>query len=324
MELNSQAQQVLDKLGTLGGKPTETLSAAEARQQPTPADAVEALLKERGEDTSPEPVANVEEKDAGGVPIRVYTPEGDGPFPIVVYYHGGGWVIANIDVYDSSPRALANATECIVVAVKYRQGPEHPFPAAHDDAFAAYRWVVENAESLGGDAKRIAVVGESAGGNLATATCMTAREESLAMPVHQVLVYPITDHDFEKPSYVEHADAKPLNAAMMKWFFDNYAPDESQRSDPRLSPLGGDLNGLPPATVITAEFDPLRDDGREYAEKLSAAGIDVETKHYDGVMHEFFGMGAVIDDAKDAVQTAATRLREAFAAEGSKAERSVA
>jgi len=316
MELNPQAQAVIDKLGELGGKPTETLTAQEARQQPTPADAVAKVLEEQGKSTDPEAVAGVEERTipgpGGEIPLRVYTPMGEGPFPVLLYIHGGGWVIANIDVYDSSPRALANAADAVVVAVTYRQGPEHRFPAAHDDCWAAYKWLVENTEAVGGNGQ-LAVVGESAGGNLATAVARMARDEGVQAPVHQVLVYPITNHAFDTPSYGEHAAAKPLNTPMMKWFFENYLNDESEGDDPRISPLRADPEGLAPATIITAESDPLRDDGRQYAQKLKEAGVDVEAKHYDGVMHEFFGMGAVIDDAKDAVETAATRLRAAFA-----------
>lgn len=316
MPLDPQAQQVIDQIERSGIKPIEELSPEEARRQPTPDLAVMAVLKEQGRERAAEAVARVEDRmipgPAGEIAVRVYWPVGEPPLPLLAYWHGGGWVIADLDVYDASPRALANATRCIVVSAHYRQGPEHPFPAAHDDAVTAYRWVLENATRLGGDPARVAVAGESAGGNLAAAVSLAARDEGLPMPVHQLLVYPVTDHSFDTASYREHAHAKPLNAAMMRWFFDHYVPDESQRDDPRLSLVHAELVGLPPATIITAEADPLRDDGRLYAVMLRDAGVDVVAYHYEGAMHEFFGMGAVIDEAKHAVEAAATRLRDAF------------
>ncbi|MEP6978274.1 MAG: alpha/beta hydrolase [Thermoleophilia bacterium] len=316
MQLDPQAQEVMDALQSLGPKPIEELSPEEARMQPTPADAVEKVLEQRGESTDPEPVAQVEDRTvpgpAGEIPVRVYTPMGEGTFPVLLYIHGGGWVIADLDVYDSSPRALANAVEAVVVSVDYRQAPENPFPAPVEDCYAVYRWVLEKAESIGGDPSRIALVGESAGGNLATVVAMLARDDGVQAPAHQTLIYPITDHSFDTDSYRQNSEAKPLNTPMMKWFFSHYLADEADGADPRVSPLRGDLEGLPPATIITAEVDPLRDDGRRYAERLQQAGVDVEYRHYEGVTHEFFGMGAVIDKAKDAVETAAKRLRESF------------
>ena len=313
MQLDPQAQEVMDAFQSLGPKTVEVLSPEEARKQPTPADAVEKVLQQHGESTDPEPVADVEDRTipgpAGEIPVRVYTPMGEGPFPVLLYIHGGGWVIADLDVYDSSPRALVNAVEAVVVSVDYRQAPEDPFPAAVEDSYAAYLWVLDNAESLGGDSARVAVVGESAGGNLATVVAMLARDAGVQAPAHQVLVYPITDYSFDTDSYRQYTDAKPLNAPMMKWFFSHYLTDEADGADARVSPLRGELEGLPPTTVITAEIDPLRDDGRRYADRLQEAGVDVEHRHYEGVTHEFFGMGAAVDKAKDAVETAAKRLR---------------
>lgn len=309
-------QGVLDKLAELGGKPIETLSPAEAREQPTPADAAAAYLLAKGESALPEGVDEVEDREiegpAGKIKIRVYTPEGQGPFPVIVYYHGGGFVIADLDVYDATPRALANAAQAIVVSSHYRQGPEHKFPAAHEDASAAYAWVVQNAESIGGDPKRIAVAGESAGGNLAAAVCLVAREAGTPLPVHQLLVYPVADGDTDTPSYRANADAKPLNRAMMAWFFKHAAKPEDI-DDPRLGLLKtADLKGLPPATVITAEIDPLRSEGEALAKKFKAAGVPVHYQNYDGVTHEFFGMGAAVGKAKDAVTFAAGQLKKAF------------
>ena len=190
---STQMKAVLDQLAALGGKPIETLSPVEARKQPTPADAVKALLKKQGKSTAPEEVGKVEDKTIAGpggpIPLRVYTPKGTGPFPLVLYIHGGGWVIADLDTYDSSPRALANAAGAVVLSTDYRHAPEHKFPAAHEDVFAAYQWMLKNAGTLQGDASRAAVVGESAGGNMAIGICLMARDNGIQMPSYQVLVY---------------------------------------------------------------------------------------------------------------------------------------
>ncbi len=319
-QIDPQMQEVLDTFEQLGPKPIEQLEPKEARQQPTPGDAVMRAVENRGDTPEPEPVGDVEDRKIGNAessplplvgknPIRIYTPLGsEGPFPVLLYFHGGGFVIADLDVYDSSPRALANAASCIVVSAHYRQGPEDPYPAAHDDAFAAYRWVLENMDEIGGDG-RLAIAGESAGGNLAGSVSLRAKEEGLAMPLHQLLVYPIADGDSSKPAYIEHGDAKPLNTSMMEWFTKHYQPDTN---DQRFALTKADLSGLPPTTIINAEVDPLRDDGPALAERLRSAGVEVEHKKFDGVTHEFFGMVAAVDKAKQAVQYAAGRLSQAF------------
>ncbi len=311
-----QMHAVLDQLSALGGKPPETLSPEEARKQPTPADAVKALLKQRGQDAAPEPVGKVEDKmiagAAGQIPARIYTPSGTGPFPVIFYIHGGGWVIATIDTYDSSARALTNAASAVVISIEYRKGPEHKFPAAHDDAFAAYQWTLTNAASLNGDPKRIAVVGESAGGNLAANVAIMARDRKTQMPVHQVLVYPVANNDLNSASMQENAQAKPLYPAMLPWFLGHYLNNPAESGDPRIALVKADLKGLPPTTLITAELDPLRSEGKLLADKLTAAGVEVDYRNYDGVAHEFFGMGAVVEKAKQAVAQAAEGLRQAF------------
>ncbi|MBX9628223.1 MAG: alpha/beta hydrolase [Gemmataceae bacterium] len=315
-----QMKAVLDQLAELGPKPIETLTPQEAREQPGPADAVKALLKKQNKSTAPEPVGAVKDitwpGPGGNLPARVYTPKGDGPFPVLVYFHGGGWVIADIDAYDASCRALCNAAGCVVVSAEYRRAPEHPFPAAADDALAAYEYVLGHAKNLNGDPKKVAVGGESAGGNLAAVTCLRARDKGVVAPVHQLLVYPVTDTNFDTPSYTTYADAKPLNRAMMKWFFAHYVGNRLSGPHPYAVPLNApDLRRLPPATVITAEIDPLRDDGKRYADKLKAAGVEVDYTNYDGVTHEFFGMGAVVDKAKEAVGKAAEGLKKGFGKE---------
>ncbi len=313
---NAQMQAVLDQLSVLGGKPVEQLTPEEARQQPTPADAVKALLRQRGKSVAPEPVAKVENKSIpgpdGAIAIRIYTPEGPGPFPVIVYIHGGGWVIADLDVYDSSPRALANAAKAVVVSTHYRLAPEHPFPASHEDTFAAYKWVRENACSFGGDPTRVAVAGESAGGNMAAAISLMARGRNVPMPLFQVLVYPVASADVNTPSFRENANARPLNKAMMEWFAKHALPSAQDRADPRIDLLEADLHGLPPTTIITAQIDPLRSGGRMLADKLKAAGVEVDYKNYGGVTHEFFGMGAVLEESKDATKLVAKNLMEAF------------
>lgn len=315
---NEQMQALLDQLAGLGGEPIDTLEPSEARTQPSVADAVTALLESRGESTAPEPVGDVEDRTIPGpasdLPVRIYTPDGDGPFPLIVYYHGGGFVIATIDTYDSSARALANAAEAIVISVEYRKAPEYPFPAAVDDAYAAYLWATDNAAEINGDPERVAVAGESAGGNLATVVSLRARDAGDQPPVHQLLVYPLTSFSLDFPSVETYADAKPLNRAALEWFGGHYLADPSQAADPDVSPLDApDLSDLPPATIIAAQIDPLLSEGRDYADALRDAGVSVSYRRYDGVTHEFFGTGAVVDEGTEAVTFAGQRLADAFA-----------
>lgn len=309
-----EMQAVLDELAALKGKPIETLTAKEARKQPTPADAVASLMKKNK--IKPEEVGDVDNRSIDGpvkdIKIRIYSPKGKGPFPIIVYYHGGGFVIANLDVYDATPRALCNAVGAVVVSAHYRQGPEDKFPAAHEDALAAYQWVIANAAKIKGDPSRVAVVGESAGGGLANYVSMATRDRKLPMPLHQVLVYPVADSDTTTPSYMENANAKPLGKAMMKWFFEN-AASPADATDPRLAPMHAALAGLPPTTVITAQIDPLRSEGEAFAKKLASAGVKVNYRNFNGVTHEFFGMGAVLSEAREALNLAANDLTSAFA-----------
>lgn len=314
---DSQMKAVLDALGSLGGKPIATLSATEARQQPTPTDAAMKVLQQQGKPTTPDPaVASVDRNIAfstGSLPTRIYTPaSGTGPWPVIVYYHGGGWVIADKEVYDSGARALSKMANAVVVSPDYRQGPENKFPAAHDDAYAVYEWALANAASIKGDPKRIALAGESAGGGLAIATAIMARDRKVQMPVAIVSVYPIGGTDTTTASYVENAEAKPLNRAMMSWFFDNYLNGPDDRANPRVNLVAADLSRLPPTTIINAQIDPLRSDGEMLAEKLRTAGVTAEQRTFDGVAHEFFGMGAIVDKGMAANQMAADALKSAF------------
>ncbi|KQQ37340.1 lipase [Rhizobium sp. Leaf306] len=310
-------QAVLDKLGALDAKPFSSLSVPEARTQASPADAAKAVQWEKRLSSNPE--AQVTTKDItiptaeGGIAARVYMPAGKGPFPVVVYYHGGGWVVADINVYDGAPRALSLGAKAIVVSVEYRHAPEHKFPAAHNDAWTAYKWVVENIHDMNGNSDKIAVAGESAGGNLAANVALMAKEMKAKQPVHQLLVYPVAGNDMETASYKENANAKPLGKADMEWFVKNTVTSMDETKDPRINLNGrSDLAGVAPATVILAQIDPLRSDGETYASKLKDAGVAVNTKTYNGVTHEFFGMGKVVPEAKQALDLAVADLIAAF------------
>ena len=313
-DLKPEMQAVLEKLASYGDKPLAQLTAKEARKNHTPTDAVMDLMKENN---IPMPVLNVDTtgKDiptaGGNIHIRIYTPKnGNGPFPVIVYYHGGGFVIANLDVYDATPKILANQVGAVVVSVAYRLAPEHKFPAAHNDAFAAYQWVVKNAASIKGDPTKVAVAGESAGGNLAVNVGIMARDNNMMLPTAILAVYPVAGSDMNTPSYQKNAAAKPLDKPNMMWFVKNYLNSMAEGKDPRINLVAANLKGLPPTTIITDEYDPLQSEGQQLAEKLKAAGVSVDSKNYDGVTHEFFGMGAVVPEAKDAEKYAADQLKK--------------
>jgi acetyl esterase/lipase len=319
---NKEMRQVLTKLQELGAKPLGTQSVEGTRKGPTPADAVKALLKDQGKD----PAAlmaemKVDTQDltyptAGSTqPIRIYKPvaAGDGPLPVVVYYHGGGWVIADINTYESSAMALAKKTGAIVASVEYRHAPENKFPAAHEDAFAAYEWVRQNAPQFGGDPARVAVAGESAGGNLAANVAIMARDQKVEIPAYMLLVYPVAGTDMTTASYKKNEHAVPLSKQAMEWFAQNTIKSEADLKDPRLDLVGGaNLEGLPDATIITAEIDPLMSEGKLLADKLKMGGSKVRYKNFENVTHEFFGMNAVVAEAEKAQQFAAQGLKTAL------------
>ena len=314
--IKPEMQAVIEKLNSYGDKPLETLSAADARKNHTPTDAVMDLAKQNNITV---PMAKVDtigkDIDVSGAKIhlRVYTPkDGTGPYPLIVYYHGGGFVIANLDVYNSSAQALAEQVGAVVVSVAYRLAPENKFPTAHNDAFTAYEWAVKNAVDLKADPAKIAVVGESAGGNLAANVSVMARDKHIMLPVHQVLIYPIAQADMNTESYNMYEKAKPLNKAMMGWFTEKYLTTMIEAQDPKISLVNANLNGLPSTTIITAEIDPLHDDGVILARKLKAAGVKVDSKNYEGVTHEFFGMALLVPEAKAAQAYAADQLKAAF------------
>jgi acetyl esterase len=311
MSLDPQVKALLDQMAALNLPAISTLSPEAARQQ---------VEMTRAAAPPGQPVHQVEDRTipgpAGEIPIRIYRPADDGPLPALVYFHGGGWVICNIGTHDAVCRSLANGSGCVVISVEYRLAPEHPFPAAAEDAYAATRWVVENAAALGVDPARVAVGGDSAGGNLTAAVTLMARDQGGPPLAFQLLVYPVTDASYDTASYTENAEGYMLTRVSMEWFWNHYLRDEADRTNPLASPLRAEsLSGLPPALVITAEFDPLRDEGEAYADRLRQAGVPVVCSRYDGMIHGFFGMELVLDQAKRAVAEASNALRAALSGE---------
>ncbi len=267
------------------------------------------------------PIGRVENRaipgPAGEIAIRIYTPRDakDAVLAGLVFFHGGGFVIGDLDTHDDLCRCLANESGCRVVAVDYRLAPEHPFPAAVDDSFAATQWVAAHAAELGIDPRRLAVGGDSAGGNLAAVVAQLAKANGPAI-AFQLLIYPVTQLGApDTPSMRENAKGYFLEKEGMEWFTRLYAPDAKHRHDPRLSPmLCADLAGQPPAYVITAGFDPLRDEGKDYADKLDAAGVPVTHVNYPGMVHGFFSMRGLIPKAREAVAAAGAAVREGVTA----------
>nr|WP_314872658.1 alpha/beta hydrolase [uncultured Pseudomonas sp.] len=313
---DADMQKVLNKLASFDAKAIEKTTPAEARQQPTIADAVKGVLEDQKLSAAPEVlVPGVTTRDitipgaAGSMPATVYTPAGSGPHPVVLYFHGGGWVIADRKVYDGGARGLAKQADAVVVSIDYRLAPEHKFPAAHDDALAAYKWLASNAKSFGGDPQRLGLAGESAGGNLAIATAVAARDSGLTQPKHVLAVYPVAQSRTDTPSYLKYADAMPLNRPMMLWFIGQVTSKPADVQDPRINLVKTDLHGLAPVTLINAEIDPLQDDGAQLEQALRSAGVSVERKLYSGVTHEFFGTAAVVKKAAEAQAYAGQRFK---------------
>ena len=265
-----------------------------------------------------EPVADVTETTipgpAAGLRLRVYRPAGTGPWPVLVYFFGGGWSLGTLDTCDAICRMLTNAARCVTVSVGYRLAPEHKFPAAVEDCYAGTAWAAAHAAELGGDPARLAVGGDSSGGNLAAAVALMARERGGPAITHQLLVYPNTDYLADTPSMRDISDTYFFNPASVRWYWGLYLATPEDGANPLASPLrADDLTGLPAATVITAEYDPLRDEGELYAKKLAAAGVPAEVIRYDGMIHGFFTMVGTLDTARTAVLDAAERLRRALA-----------
>ena len=320
---NPDMRLVIEKLRQLGAKPIGTQSVEETRRGPTPSHAVVAVLRDQGRNPAALMAAMHVRRQETTYPtagtmqsIRIYTPEHSGtePLPVIVYVHSGGWVIADLDTYESSAMALAKKSGAIVASVEYRKAPEHRFPAAHDDTFAAYEWVLQNAGQFGGDPRRVAIAGESAGGNLAINVAIRARDQGVQAPRHMLLVYPVAGTNLDTPSYQRNANAIPLSKAAMEWFVQNTITSPADLQDPRLDIIGrANVAGLPSATIINAGIDPLASDGLLLTEKLLAAGVRTTYQPYEGVTHEFFGMDAVVADAGRAQDLAARDLRAALA-----------
>lgn len=310
MPVDPQAQVLLDMLTAMNAPLIHTQTVEEARftMENNPLQAAEPEVVQKVENrTIPGP--------AGEIPIRVYTPEGEGPFPVLVFFHGGGWVMCSLDTHDGVCRALTNQAQCVVVSVDYRLAPEHKFPAAAEDCYAATQWVVENASSIHGKPDRVAVGGDSAGGNLAAVVALMAREKGGPKLVYQLLIYPATDYYIPGTASIrENANGFYLTRDAMVWFWNHYSNSEEDAHNPYMAPLRAkDFKGLPPALVITAEYGPLRDEGEKYAAKLREAGVSVTATRYNGMIHGFFSMASVLDQSKIAIAEASAALRAAFA-----------
>jgi acetyl esterase len=309
MPLDPQARAYLDLIASLGGKPPREMSYDEWRVQGLERKAYFAI--------PPRPVANVEDRaipgPAGDIPIRIYTPDAPGPLPVFVYIHGGGWVIGSVEQSDNLARAIANLTPCVVVSVEYRLAPETRFPGGLQDCYAATVWAAEHAAELGGDASRLAVGGDSAGGNLAGAVALLARDRGGPSIAYQMLIYPVSDSDFESASYLENAEGYGLTRDTMMYFWDLYVTGDADRANPLAAILRADLAGLPPALVITAECDVLRTEGDALAGKLKAAGVEVEHVYYPGQIHGFFAVDTMMETGNVAVEAAVKSMAAALA-----------
>ena len=248
----------------------------------------------------------------GSIPVRVYTPGAPAPRPLVVFFHGGGFVFCSIDTHDGPCRRLANAAGAVVVSVGYRLAPEDPFPAGLEDCYAATVWSHDHADELGADPQRLAVAGDSAGGNLAAATTLVARERGGPAIRFQALVYPVIDAACDSASYDENASGYFLEARDMHWFWNHYLGTAGDRSDPHASPIRADLAGLPPAVVVTAQYDPLRDEGEAYAAALRDAGVAVSHRRFDGMIHGFWSMPLLFPEADRVTEEIVAGLRDAL------------
>jgi acetyl esterase len=309
MPLDPQVKVLLDQIAAAAGPKLHTLAPADARRLTAnmfrvPPERAEKVFRVENRKI-PGPV--------GSIPIRVYTPQGSGPFPVLVFFHGGGWVICDLDSHDGPCRALTNKVGCVTVSIDYRLAPEHKFPAGVEDCFAATNWVAEHASELNVDANRLAVGGDSAGGNLSAVIAQLARDAGGPKIAFQLLIYPATEAELDTYSHKNFTDYF-LTSEDIKYFWGHYLRSPADRKDPRVAPaLAKTLKGLPPALIITAEFDPLRDEGEAYGEKLRAAGVPANVTRYEGMIHGFFSMYDVLDKGKQAIDESAAALRAAFA-----------
>lgn len=306
MPVDPQVQEVLDQIAALGLPPHYEVGPVQAREN--------AKLRPRV--AGPE-VAVVENRSApgpgGDVPLRVYRPEGDGPFPMLVWIHGGGMVVGTLETCDAACRRLSLGAQCVVVSVDYRLAPEHPFPAALDDCYAAAGWAAQHAVSLRGDASRLAIGGESAGGNLATAVAMMARDRGGPALVHQTLINPMLGLDFDTDSYLRNAEGYFLTRPTMMWYWEQYLSRPEDRDNPYAVPLcAQDLSGLPPALLMAGEYDPLLSETEAYASRLRDAGVPAAFSHYAGATHNFYSMPPTVGVAVRAMAEIVQELTAAF------------
>jgi acetyl esterase len=308
LALDPQVKIILEEAAALGLPAYQDLSPTEARKQmlaQSPAVQTTLSVKKVVDRKIPGP--------AGDIPIRLYYPAGDAPFATLVYFHGGGWVIGDLDTHHAFCHALAKTSECLVVAVDYRLAPEHRYPAAVEDAYAATQWVAENSELIQADPDRFAVCGDSAGGHLAAVVSLMARDRKGPRIDLQILIYPITDCCFDTPSYEENREGYMLTRDLMKWFWNHFINAESEADDPYVSPLRAkNFSNLPPALILTAEYDPLRDEGEAYGKKLQEAGVNLTLTRYPGMIHAFIRMTALLDKANEALGQVAVALKEVF------------
>ena len=309
MPLDPQAQTLVDAMAKLNLKPVEDSTPEEARESMRSRTAALGPFAE---------VAAVSEHRVpvtdGKITVRLYSPGGSGPHPVLVFYHGGGWVIGDLDTHDGVCRSLTNAAGCVVASVDYRLAPEAKYPVAAEDSYAALQWIVANAARLKINPWRVAVGGDSAGGNLSAVVALMARDRGGPALVYQALIYPVTNHSLDTPSYHENATGYVLTREAMRWFWRHYLARDEQGREPLASPLmAPSLAGLPPALVITAACDPLRDEGEAYAARLRDAGVPVTLTRYDGMFHGFIRMTRFLDKARAAVDEVGGSLRKAFA-----------
>ncbi|NQW17225.1 MAG: alpha/beta hydrolase [Chloroflexi bacterium] len=309
MPLHPQAKAELEFLRSLGVPENNTQTPQQARQ---------GHVDRRPKDPpAPEPVHFVEDREipgpAGDLKVRVYRPSDADGLPMLLGIHGGGWVLGDVITEDGSMRGLVNGAQCVAVSVEYRLAPESRFPEPLDDCYAALEWMAEHAGELGGDASRLAVAGTSAGGNLSAAVALKARDESGPGLSHQVLFTPVIDHDFTTESYKTRGEGYFLTQDSMEWFWHNYIGPNGDPYHPLASVLRAtDLSGLPATTIVTAEYDPLRDEGEAYGVALAEAGVDVECTRYDGMIHGFNLQPGKFDDGRKALSEASARLRSSF------------
>ena len=303
MPLDPVVEGLLNQMAEAGGAPLSEMAPADAR----------AMYRMMNESSTRATMHEVTDLEAVGVPIRVYRPDADDKQPCLIYFHGGGWVIGDLDTHDHVCRHLAREANCVVVATDYRLAPEYPFPAPLDDCYAVAQWVTANATALNIDPSRIAVGGDSAGANLTACVCLKSKLEAGPALVHQLLMCPVTDSAFDTASYEANAEGYMLTRDSMEWFFNHYLGEGADRFDPLISPVRAtDVSGLPAATIITAEFDPLRDEGEAYGAKLQSAGVDTLVRRFPGMIHNFFTMADLLESGGAALSLAAGRLRATF------------